>query len=112
MAFKMKKHPELIEVVKQLRGAVKAHGKQADIVEGHIKDMEKSPMSKYKSDAQRKAIWASKNEQGPTKVSSFSKTRKRKLSAGCKAAAKRKFKVYPSAYANMWASKQQRKGKC
>ena len=84
MAFKMKKHPELIEVVKQLRGAVKAHGKQADIVEGHIKDMEKSPMSK----------------------------RKRKLSASCKAAAKRKFKVYPSAYANMWASRQQGKGKC
>ena len=112
MAFKMKKHPELIEVVKQLRGAVKAHGKQADIVEGHIKDMEKSPMSKYKSDAQRKAIWASKNEKGLTKVSSFSKTRKRKLSAGCKAAAKRKFKVYPSAYANMYAAKMQRKGKC
>ena len=36
----------------------------------------------------------------------------RKLSAGCKAAAKRKFDVYPSAYANMWASKQQCKGKC
>jgi hypothetical protein len=36
----------------------------------------------------------------------------KKLSAGCKAAAKRKFKVYPSAYANMWASKQQGKGKC
>ena len=36
----------------------------------------------------------------------------RKLSAKCKAAARRKFKVYPSAYANMWASKQQRKGKC
>ena len=36
----------------------------------------------------------------------------KKLSAGCKAAAKRKFKVYPSAYANMWASAQQRKGKC
>ena len=112
MAFKMKKHPELIEVVKQLRGAVKAHGKQADIVEGHIKDMEKSPMSKYKSDAQRKAIWASNAEQGLTKVSSFSKKRKRKLSAGCKAAARRKFKVYPSAYANMWASRQQGKGKC
>ena len=28
----------------------------------------------------------------------------KKISAGCKAAAKRKFKVYPSAYANMWAS--------
>tara|TARA_B100001093_G_scaffold255353_1_gene244254 strand:+ start:2671 stop:3054 length:384 start_codon:yes stop_codon:yes gene_type:complete len=35
-----------------------------------------------------------------------------KLSASCKAAAKRKFKVYPSAYANIWASKQQKKGKC
>ena len=37
---------------------------------------------------------------------------KRKLTASCKAAAKRKFKVYPSAYANMWASRQQGKGKC
>ena len=27
-----------------------------------------------------------------------------KLSASCKSAAKRKFKVYPSAYANMYAS--------
>ena len=36
----------------------------------------------------------------------------RKLSASCKAAARRKFDVYPSAYANMWASKQQGKGKC
>lgn len=35
-----------------------------------------------------------------------------KLSAKCKAAARRKFDVYPSAYANMWASKQQKKGKC
>jgi len=35
-----------------------------------------------------------------------------KLTASCKAAAKKKFKVYPSAYANMWASKQQKKGKC
>lgn len=36
----------------------------------------------------------------------------RKLSASCKAAARAKFDVYPSAYANMWASKQQGKGKC
>ena len=35
-----------------------------------------------------------------------------KLSASCKAAARRKFKVYPSAYANMWASRAQKKGKC
>jgi len=33
----------------------------------------------------------------------------KKLSASCKAAAKRKFKVYPSAYANMWASKHRDK---
>jgi hypothetical protein len=36
----------------------------------------------------------------------------RKLSSSCKAAARKKFDVYPSAYANMWASKQQGKGKC
>jgi len=36
----------------------------------------------------------------------------KKLSASCKAMAKRKFKVYPSAYANMYAAKMQRKGKC
>ena len=36
----------------------------------------------------------------------------KKLSASCKAAAKRKFKVYPGAYANMWAAKTQRQGKC
>ena len=35
-----------------------------------------------------------------------------KLTAKCKAAARRKFDVYPSAYANIWASKQQKKGKC
>ena len=35
-----------------------------------------------------------------------------KLTASRKAAAKRKFKVYPSAYANMWAAKTQRQGKC
>ena len=35
-----------------------------------------------------------------------------KLTSSCKAAAKRKFKVYPSAYANMWAAKTQKQGKC
>ena len=35
-----------------------------------------------------------------------------KLSSSCKAAARRKLKVYPSAYANMWASRTQKKGKC
>ena len=67
MAFKMK-YKNLEEVVKQLRGAVKAHCKQADIIEGHIKDMKKSPMNKYKSDAHRKAAHASMAEQGLTKI--------------------------------------------
>ena len=35
-----------------------------------------------------------------------------KLSASCKAAARKKFDVYPSAYANMWASKKQKAGGC
>ena len=36
----------------------------------------------------------------------------KKLSSSCKAAARAKFDVYPSAYANIWASKQQKAGKC
>ena len=55
MAFKMKKHPELIEVVKQLRGAVKAHGKQADIVEEHIEKMEEGSPAKKKDKCYHKA---------------------------------------------------------
>ena len=39
MAFKMK-YKNLQEVVDQLRGAVKAHGKQADAIEKHIDEME------------------------------------------------------------------------
>jgi len=48
---------------------------------------------------------------GP-KSAPFKKSKKRTLSASCKAAARAKFDVYPSAYANMWASRQQGKGKC
>tara|TARA_R100000234_G_scaffold11197_1_gene6273 strand:+ start:66 stop:275 length:210 start_codon:yes stop_codon:yes gene_type:complete len=67
----------------------------------------------YKSDAQRKAVHASKADGGKGNPNKMKKSPMlKKLSAGCKAAARRKFKVYPSAYANMWASKQQKKGKC
>ena len=45
MAFKMK-YKNLEEVVKELRGAVKAHGKQADTIEKHLDDMEDSPTKK------------------------------------------------------------------
>jgi len=59
---------------------------------------------------QQMAVKASMAEQSAAKLKKSPALKK--LRAGCKAAAKRKFKVYPSAYANMWASKQQRKGKC
>ena len=45
MAFKMK-YKNLKAVVKELRAAVKAHGKQADTIEKHVDSMEKSPMNK------------------------------------------------------------------
>jgi hypothetical protein len=82
MAFKMK-YKNLKEVVKQLKSAVVAHGKQAETIEEHIGEMEgsKSPLDL-------------------------------KISSSCKAAARKKFDVYPSAYANMWASRTQKKGKC
>ena len=45
MAFKMK-YKNLKEVVKQLKSAVVAHGKQAETIEEHIGEMEgsKSPL--------------------------------------------------------------------
>tara|TARA_B110001452_G_scaffold247466_1_gene233510 strand:- start:447 stop:752 length:306 start_codon:yes stop_codon:yes gene_type:complete len=92
--FKMK-YKNLEEVVEQLNSAVVAHGKQAKTIKKHINEME-SPAKKYVSDAQRKAIHASKAEQAsPVKG---------KLKPCQKTAAKKKFDVYPSAYANMWAS--------
>ncbi len=81
------KHKDLKKVVSELEGAVKAHGRQAKTIKQHIVDM-----------------------GSPNKMKKSPKLLK--LSAGCKAAARRKFKVYPSAYANMWASKTQKKGKC
>ena len=64
MAFKMKKHPELIKVVKELRGAVKAHGKQADTIEKHIDKME-SPVKAGKAKGMDgKACWKGYKLQG------------------------------------------------
>ena len=70
MAFKMK-YKNLQGVVDELKGAVKAHGRQAKVIEKHIDKMEDSPMKKYKSDAQRKAVHASKAESGLKKTVSW-----------------------------------------
>ena len=72
----MSKYNDLKEVVEQLKNAVKAHGNQADIVEDHIEEMEGSPAKK--------------------------RIKRTKISGPCKAAAKKKFKVWPSAYASGW----------
>ena len=87
LEYNFEKNKKLEKVVKELKGAVKAHGRQAETIEQHIEDM--NPPLKMKT--------------SPALL---------KLSASCKAAARKKFKVYPSAYANMWASKTQKKGKC
>ena len=136
MAFKMR-YKNLQEVVDGLDNASKKHAKQARIVEDHIKEMEDgSPHKKYASAAQRKAIWASKKDGGagnPNKklddLNNDGKISKadvlvgrgvidkegnplKKLSRSCINKAKQKFDVYPSAYANAWASKQQKQNKC
>jgi len=103
MAFKMK-YKNLQEVVDQLKGAVKAHGKQAKVVEEHIKEMQGtgSPAKKYVSDAQRMAVHATKADGGAGNPNKMLSPLKGKISGPCKAAAKRKFKVWPSAYASGW----------
>tara|TARA_R100001015_G_C4589122_1_gene144785 strand:- start:676 stop:1026 length:351 start_codon:yes stop_codon:yes gene_type:complete len=75
MAFKMKgfpypgkspmKNKDLKQVAKELKGAVKAHGKQADVVEKHIKEMEGSPM-KFEKDPKKLAD-RKKKPMGPYK---------------------------------------------
>ena len=54
----------------------------------------------YKSEAQRKAGWASKADGGagnPNKMLEKMSPALAKISASCKAQAKKKFKVWPSA---------------
>jgi len=69
----------------------------------------------YKSDAQRKAVWASKADGGkgnPNKMLKKISPTLAKISAGCRAWAKRRYKVWPSAYASGAAIKRQKAGKC
>ena len=78
------------------------------------KGVAKNKLKTSKENRQQKGLTAT-NKQA---LSNFNEQKLKtspalaKLSASCKAAARRKFKVYPSAYANMWASKTQKKGKC
>ena len=49
MAFKMK-YKNLEEVVKQLQGAVKAHGNQAKVIKQHIEEMKGGSPKKLKDE--------------------------------------------------------------
>ena len=65
----------------------------------------------YVRDAQRRAVHASKADGGkgnPNKMKKSSALKK--ISAACKSAAKRKFKVWPSAYASGWGVRCTRAG--
>jgi hypothetical protein len=115
-------HKDLKDVVAQLKNASKMHLGQAKTISQHIKDMAKGAgkaTSAFKmktpamfNKALRKAAAEGKLDDNPKFKAAVESVAKKKLSASCKAAARRKFDVYPSAYANIWASKQQKKGKC
>ena len=56
----------------------------------------------YVSAAQRKAVHATKADGGKGNPNKKDSPAKAKISGPCKAAAKKKFKVWPSAYASGW----------
>ena len=124
----------LKNIAKNLKKSSKVHAKQSKQIENIMK---KSPAKKNYSEKAKNLLKVVPNKAAYDKLSArdkiaFDKAAKQaglptkkatamkmktspalaKLSASCKAAAKRKFKVYPSAYANMWAAKTQRQGKC
>ena len=80
---------ELKKIVEELKNASKMHASQAERVQAHIDEMEES------TNEQKLNLFLEKNV--PTDPSKWSYY---------KAQAKKKFDVYPSAYANGWAAKQ------
>ncbi len=105
-APKKVKHKDLEKVVDELQAAVKAHGRQAKTIDKHIDDMN-SPMTKKGKcscyDGYSRVKGTAPCAPGSCKENKKSPASK-KLKPCQKAAARRKFDVYPSAYANMWAS--------
>ena len=111
----------------KLKKASKAHAGQSQQLDKVISTMKmkKSPAQKRlkvkdmprKQQMAVKATMADGGKGNPNKMKASALKMKTspalaKLSSSCKAAARRKFDVYPSAYANMWASKTQKAGKC
>ena len=80
---------ELKKIVEELKTASKMHASQAERIQAHIDEMEES------TNEQKLNLFLEKNV--PTDASKWSYY---------KSQAKKKFDVYPSAYANAWAAKQ------
>ena len=117
MAFKLK-NKELKKIVGQLKNSAKMHAEQAEKLEKmsplkeaypggpsveevvakkqgrEVGEMNRS--SRFHPDNQGRGVKTAFNMNSPMKG---------KLKPCQKAAARKKFDVYPSAYANMWASK-------
>ena len=102
MAFKMK-YKNLQEVVSGLETASKMHAKQAKVVKGHIEEMEKGSTPTKMADLNKAGEITKADVLIGRGV--IDPPTKKTLKPCQKAAAKAKFDVYPSAYANMWASK-------
>ena len=118
---------KLKSISSKLKKASKAHAGQSQQLDKVISTMKmkKSPAQKRlkvkdmprKQQMAVKATMADGGKGNPNKMKASALKMKTspalaKISASCKAAARRKFDVYPSAYANMWASKTQKAGKC
>ena len=83
---------DLKKIVDELRNASKMHAGQADRIQAHINDMNENNNNKI---MEKINLFMEKNvPTNPGKWSYY------------KSQAKKKFDVYPSAYANAWAAKQ------
>ena len=105
---KIKKDGKYLSVKEVIKMKKNSPTKNKATLKGIAKNLKKSSKVHAKQSKQIESIM--KNKASALKLKKSPALAK--LSASCKAAAKRKFKVYPSAYANMWAAKTQRQGKC
>ena len=83
---------DLVKIVEELRKASKMHASQADRIQNHIDSMNENNKTNV---VEKFNLFMEKNvPTNPGKWSYY------------KSQAKKKFDVYPSAYANAWAAKQ------
>ena len=101
--FKMSK-ASLNKISSQLKKASKLHAGQAAKIDKATSAMKKEvPSHRIKSKLKpRKTLVGSNYKPKKFSIQERAVTPMKKISGPCKAAAKRKFKVWPSAYASGW----------